>query len=111
MRCYASIAEEETNPQASTMTIVYSTGIGAIFPGCRRAVAQCVCKSAKGKPLRPADAGVVGVGRQTQGRAGKGVTVIAGLPLSPTDLDSLATELKRRCGSGGMVRDGLIEIQ
>jgi len=59
----------------------------------------------------PADAGVVRVSRQTQGRAGKGVTVITGLPLSATDLQSLATELKRRCGSGGTVREGLIEIQ
>ena len=93
------------------MGIVYSTGIGAICPGCRRPVAQCVCKSAKGKPLRPADAGMVRVSRQTQGRAGKGVTVISGLPLAPADLESLATELKRRCGSGGTVREGVIEIQ
>src|SRR5580698_4067368 len=111
MRCYGSIAAEEPNPQAFAMAIVYSTGIGAICPGCRRPVAQCACKSAKGKPLRPADAGVVRVSRQTQGRAGKGVTVITGLPLSAADLQSLATELKRRCGSGGTVRDGLIEIQ
>jgi translation initiation factor 1 len=74
-------------------------------------VALCACKSAKGKPLRAADSGVVRVSRQTQGRAGKGVTVVTGLPLSPTALETLATELKRRCGSGGTVRDGLIEIQ
>jgi translation initiation factor 1 len=74
-------------------------------------VAQCVCKSASGKPIRPAEARAVRVSRQTQGRAGKGVTVITGLPLSGTALESLATELKRRCGSGGTVRDGLIEIQ
>ncbi len=51
------------------------------------------------------------VGRETQGRKGKGVTVISGLPLSPDALDQLATQLKKRCGSGGTVRDGLIEIQ
>ena len=53
----------------------------------------------------------VRVGRQTQGRAGKGVTVITGLPLKPAELEQLAGELKRRCGSGGTVRDGIIEIQ
>jgi len=90
--------------------IVYSTGIGPICSGCRRPAAQCVCKSASGKPLR-ADAGAVRVGRQTQGRAGKAVTVISGLPLADAALAALATELKRRCGSGGTVRDGLIEIQ
>jgi translation initiation factor 1 len=51
------------------------------------------------------------VGRETQGRKGKGVTVISGLPLAPDALDQLATQLKKRCGSGGAVRDGLIEIQ
>jgi len=54
---------------------------------------------------------VVRVSRQTQGRAGKAVSVISGLPLNHTDLSALATELKRRCGSGGTVREGVIEIQ
>lgn len=53
----------------------------------------------------------VRVGRETKGRAGKGVTVITGLPLAPRELEQLAGELKRRCGSGGTVRDGVIEIQ
>lgn len=55
--------------------------------------------------------GAVRVGRETKGRAGKGVTVITGLPLAPRELEQLAGELKRRCGSGGTVRDGVIEIQ
>lgn len=59
-------------------------------------------------PMRPAR---VRVGRETRGRAGKGVTVITGLPLSPAELAQLATQLKKRCGSGGTVRDGVIEIQ
>jgi translation initiation factor 1 len=90
--------------------IVYSTGVGSMCPGCRRPVIQCLCKSAKGKPLR-SNAGAVRVSRQTQGRAGKAVTAISGLPLAPEALASLATELKRCCGSGGTVRDGVIEIQ
>ncbi len=46
------------------------------------------------------------------GRAGKGVTVIAGLPLGPAALEALARELKARCGAGGKARpDGAIEIQ
>jgi translation initiation factor 1 len=51
------------------------------------------------------------VSRQTQSRAGKAVTVITGLPLAAAELESLASELKRRCGSGGTVKDGVIEIQ
>jgi translation initiation factor 1 len=53
----------------------------------------------------------VRVSRQTQGRAGKGVTVITGLPLTAQRLAALASELKRLCGSGGTVKDGSIEIQ
>jgi len=54
---------------------------------------------------------VVRVGRETQGRRGKGVTVIKGLPLPAAALEGLATELKRRCGTGGTVRAGVIELQ
>jgi translation initiation factor 1 len=59
---------------------------------------------------RPA-AAHVRVGRETKGRAGKGVTVITGLPLRGDELETLASQLKRRCGSGGTVKDGTIEIQ
>ena len=51
------------------------------------------------------------VGRETKGRKGSGVTVITGLPLGGEALAELASRLKRRCGSGGTVKDGVIEIQ
>jgi translation initiation factor 1 len=51
------------------------------------------------------------VGRETKGRAGKGVTTVTGLPMSSSDIESLAAKLKKRCGSGGTVREGVIEIQ
>lgn len=60
---------------------------------------------ASAKPLQ------VRVGRETSGRSGKGVSVITGLPLAGDALAALATQLKKRCGSGGTVRDGVIEIQ
>jgi translation initiation factor 1 len=94
----------------SPMSIVYRTGSGRICPGCRRPIAQCACKTAARQALR-ADAGTVRVSRQTQSRAGKAVTVITGLPLESDQLALLASELKRRCGSGGTVKDGAIEIQ
>jgi translation initiation factor 1 len=53
----------------------------------------------------------VRVGREVAGRAGKGVSVISGLPLAGADLEGLASRLKRLCGAGGAVRDGVIEIQ
>jgi translation initiation factor 1 len=53
----------------------------------------------------------VRVGRETSGRSGKGVSVVTGLPLSAPDLEALATKLKKMCGAGGAVKDGVIEIQ
>jgi translation initiation factor 1 len=92
------------------VSIVYRSDVGRICPGCRRPIAQCACKDQRGKSVR-ADAGVVRVARQTQGRGGKAVTLITGLPLGDEALMTLAGELKRRCGSGGTVREGAIEIQ
>jgi translation initiation factor 1 len=60
---------------------------------------------------RPAAAARVRVGREVAGRGGKGVSVISGLPLAAADLEALASRLKRLCGAGGAVRDGVIEIQ
>ncbi len=62
-------------------------------------------------PLKGGSAAVVRVGRETQGRGGKGVTVITGLPLAPSALEDLARQFKKRCGCGGAVRNGVIEIQ
>jgi len=88
--------------------IVYSTGIGSLCPNCRRAVRECVCPKGAPGAAKPT---AVRVARETQGRAGKGVTTITGLPLSLGDIEALATKLKKRCGSGGTVRAGIIEIQ
>lgn len=54
---------------------------------------------------------IVRLMRQTKGRKGKGVTIIEGLPLLDEALKDLARDLKQKCGSGGTVKDGLIEIQ
>lgn len=90
------------------MTLVYSTDHGRICPGCGKPKAGCVCRRQASVPKGD---GFVRVGRQTQGRKGKGVTVITGLPLQAEELHGLASELKRRCGTGGTVKDGVIEIQ
>ncbi|HEX3846388.1 MAG TPA: translation initiation factor Sui1 [Steroidobacteraceae bacterium] len=88
--------------------IVYSTGIGTLCPNCRRPVRECVCPKGTPGAAKPA---AVRVGREVKGRAGKGVTVVTGLPLAAAEIESLATRLKKRCGTGGTVRDGAIEIQ
>ena len=87
---------------------VYSTEHGRLCPVCGKPITGCRCRKAAG---RPGGDGVVRVARQTKGRKGKGVTVITGVPLPPEDLKELARELRRSCGSGGTVKDGVIEIQ
>ena len=53
----------------------------------------------------------VKVGRETAGRRGKGVTTVFDIPLDDDGLKELAGTLKQRCGTGGTVKDGRIEIQ
>ena len=94
--------------------LVYSTGQGRLCPECARPATECRCR--RSKPAQVASTvgrsdGIVRVGRETKGRKGKGVTVVSGLPLAGPALDELATRLKRRCGSGGTVHEGVIEIQ
>jgi translation initiation factor 1 len=59
----------------------------------------------------PIGDGVVRVSRQTKGRGGKSVTLIKGLALDPVALALLGKQLRTACGSGGTVKDGVIEIQ
>jgi len=94
--------------------LVYSTGTGRLCPECGRTIADCRCrrsKPAQPAPTTPQGDGIVRVGRATKGRKGKGVTVISGLPLAGDELGALATKLKKRCGCGGTVDAGTIEIQ
>ncbi|WP_422017032.1 translation initiation factor Sui1 [Roseateles sp.] len=89
------------------MTLVYATDVGRVCPGCGQAIAQCACKA----KARPAGDGIVRVSRETAGRKGKGVTVVRGVPLDDAALTALGKQLKATCGSGGTVKDGVVEIQ
>lgn len=95
--------------------LVYSTDQGRICPQCQQPQAACRCKPGT-KAAAPAEAnklndGIVRLHRQTKGRGGKGVTLITGLTLADEALKALASELKKQCGTGGAVKDGIIEIQ
>jgi translation initiation factor 1 len=54
---------------------------------------------------------VVRIRREIKGRKGKGVTTVSGVPLDADALKRLAARLKRSCGTGGSVKDGVIVIQ
>ena len=95
-------------PNKTERRPVYSTDRGRLCPQCLRGVADCVCGSAR--PASTGD-GVAKIRRETKGRGGKAVTVISDLPLDAPALKTLAKTLKQRCGVGGSVKDGSIEIQ
>lgn len=88
--------------------LVWSSELGRVCPGCGRGVAACSCKRGG---ERPSGDGVVRIRRETKGRGGKIVTVVTGLPGDEDALQKLAGELKKRCGSGGTSKEGVIEIQ
>lgn len=89
--------------------LVYSTEHGTMCPGCSAPLTQCQCRAA---PTNAASRdGIVRVGRETKGRKGAGVTVVMGAPLDAAQLAELCTQLKKRCGSGGTLKDNVIEIQ
>ena len=82
----------------SNSRLVYSTESGRI-------------DEPKAAPERPKGDGVVRIQRQTSGRKGKGVCLISGIDADDAELAKIAAELKKKCGCGGAVKDGVIEIQ
>ena len=60
---------------------------------------------------RPKGDGIVRIQRQTSGRKGKGVCVISGIDADDDVIAKIAAELKKKCGCGGAIKDGVIEIQ
>jgi len=92
----------------SNSGLVYSTDRGKMCPTCGQPTSTCQCRGAADKAKGD---GVVRVARETKGRKGKAVTIVTGLPLTTDELQQLAKDLKARCGAGGTVKDGVIEIQ
>ena len=97
------------NATAGDSGLVYSTDTGRMCPACRQPLANCLCK-ALAKAV-PAGDGVARVTREKQGRGGKTVTVVRGLPLEAEALATLGKQLRAACGAGGTAKDGVLEVQ
>jgi translation initiation factor 1 len=88
--------------------LVYSTESGRMCPKCNRQADRCRCKKSQAVPEND---GIVRLMRETKGRKGKGVTLISGIPLAGKELKKLAKSLKQKCGCGGSIKNGVVEIQ
>ncbi len=87
--------------------LVYSTETGRIKSSDTKNSAH----QASPSPYNDPDDGIVRIRRETKGRKGKGVCIITGLKLNEADMKQLAKKLKQLCGTGGAVKNGVIEIQ
>ena len=91
------------------MSLVYSTDRGRMCPDCGASVAACQRKTAGEGPLP--DRIVARLRIEKQGRGGKTVTVVDGLPDNAAFLKALCGDLKKACGTGGTVGDRSVEVQ
>ena len=89
--------------------LVYSSDEGRlpeVCPRCRSKPCRCHIAKPVAQELQ-----YVTIQRSSRGRAGKQVTLISGLSLAPAQLNELGAILRKRCGTGGTVKDGIIELQ
>jgi len=93
----------------SNSRLVYSDDNGSICRQCGRPLKKCQCHIKVSS--RSHGDGVVRIQKSAKGRKGKGVTLITGILLAEDELKLLAKELKQKCGSGGTIKNGVIEIQ
>ncbi len=94
--------------------LVYSTDPNSTKKGshcldCGKKLIKCRCK--KNKSTSAKMDGIIRVERSTKGRKGKGVSLIQGLDLEQNELKALSKKLKQKCGTGGTIKNGVIEIQ
>ena len=93
--------------KSSSGGLVYSTEFGRACPECGNPITECTCHG----PEAPQGDGIVRVSRESKCRGGKVVTLVSGIPLAGAELKTLAKELKKKCGVGGALKDGVVEIQ
>ncbi len=88
--------------------LVFSTEQGRICPACKNPSKEGTCR--KTASVFPSD-GIIRIGLERKGRKGQGVTLVMGLPLDPDELRKKARDLKKKCGCGGSIKNGMVEIQ
>ena len=89
-------------------SLVYSSESGRVCPECEQPLNACSCNPS----ANPKDGHkTVRVSLTSKGRKGKSVTLIKGLRMNPSELKAYAGKLKKKTGTGGSLKDGVVEIQ
>lgn len=101
------MAVKKASSFAALGGLVYSTDSGRMCPQCQQPQDSCSCAAGQ----QPVGDGKVRVSRSNKGRGGKTVTLVSGLPVTLDEAKQLCSQLKKRCGTGGAVKEGVIEIQ
>ena len=92
--------------------LVYSTKTCKICPLCQKSISECTCKKKKSRSQTNIKYdGIIRIQREVKGRKGKTVTTVSAFQLADDELKNLDAQLKRHCGTGGSVKDGVIIIQ
>jgi len=102
---------ETKSPNHQMSRLVYSTDKGRTCPKCGWPQHDCKCSTRAAANEALPSRIVAKLRMEKKGRGGKTVTVIDGLPRNEAFLKDLASELKRACGTGGVVLDDGVEIQ
>ena len=90
------------------MVKVYSTEFGRLCPQCGEKEHQGKCSHSKNQVLGE---GNVRIQRETKGRKGAGVNLVKGIPMMEKELKVLHKQLKKKCGVGGTLKKGVLELQ
>ncbi|MBF0407400.1 MAG: translation initiation factor Sui1 [Candidatus Riflebacteria bacterium] len=90
--------------------LVYTSEDKRICPECEKPVASCVCKAKSSQQKCDGD-GIMRIRRETKGRGGKTVTTVSGATGTFDQINEIAKKIKKACGTGGTLKDGIIEIQ
>jgi len=93
---------------ADDRRLVYSTAVPGM--GLKKSGRKKMITKAAGPTLSPAQQ-TVRIRRETKGRGGKTVTVVAGIQASPEQMRAILKEIKARVGGGGAIKDGELVIQ
>ena len=92
--------------------LVYSTESGKICTSCQKPLPECTCKKKKSRSQTNIKIdGIIRIKREVKGRKGKIVTTASGFQINADELKNLAAQLKRQCGTGGSVKDGVLILQ